>query len=59
MMSAEAVARAIYRAHLRRQRDLVLTRQGRLAVWLNKWFPGLMDQIVVRHMEKEPGHPAK
>lgn len=59
MMSAETVARAIYRAHERRQRDLVLTIQGRLAVWLNKWFPGLMDQIVVRHMEKEPGHPGK
>lgn len=59
MMSAEAVARAIYQAHLRRQRDLILTRQGRLAVWLNKWFPGLMDQVVIRHMEKEPGHPRR
>lgn len=57
MMSAETVARKIFRAHGRRQRDLILTRQGQLAVFLNKWMPDMMDRIVDRHMKKEPGHP--
>lgn len=57
MMTAEAVAEATLRAAFRRQRDLVLTRQGRLAVFLNKWMPGLMDRIVYRHMARERDAP--
>jgi dehydrogenase/reductase SDR family member 7B len=59
MMSAEEVANALLRATLKRKRDLVLTRQGKLAVFLNKWIPGLMDTIVYNHMAKEKDSPFK
>jgi len=59
MMSAEEAAGHIYRATLKRRRDLVLTTQGKLAVFLNKWIPGKMDQIVYNIMAKEPDSPLK
>ena len=54
MMSAEEVARHVYRATVSRKRDLILTLQGKLAVVLNKFFPGTMDKIVYYVMAKEP-----
>jgi short-subunit dehydrogenase len=59
MMTAEEVAEAILKATLKRKRDLILTGQGKLVVWLNKWFPGIMDGIVYRQMAKEKDSPFK
>jgi short-subunit dehydrogenase len=59
MMTPEEVAKAIYKAVLKRKRDLILTRQGKLASFLNKWMPGIMDTIVYNHMAKEKDSPFK
>jgi len=59
MMSAEEVAEAILKAVQKRKRDLVLTRQGKLTVFMNKWLPGLMDKIVYNHMAKEKDSPLR
>jgi short-subunit dehydrogenase len=59
MMSSEEVAERTFRAMKKRKRDLVLTTQGKLAVFLNKWMPGRMDQIVYKVMAKEPDSPFK
>jgi short-subunit dehydrogenase len=59
MMSAEACAGHIYRATLRRKKILILTNQGKLTVFLNKWFPGLTDKLVYNVMAKEPNSPLK
>jgi dehydrogenase/reductase SDR family member 7B len=59
MMTPEAVAEAIVRGLKRRKRDMVLTRQGKLVVMLNKIVPGWMDKMVYRHMAKEPDSPFK
>ena len=59
MMSAEEVAHHIVKATVKRKRDLVLTREGKLAVFLNKWIPGIMDGIVYNHMAKEKDSPFK
>ncbi|MDN3669859.1 SDR family oxidoreductase [Echinicola jeungdonensis] len=59
MMSAEDVAEHILKATRKKKRDLVLTREGKLAVFLNKWIPGIMDGIVYRHMAKEKDSPFK
>ena len=59
MMTAEEVANAILQAVLKKKRDIVLTRQGKLAVFLNKWIPGIMDGIVYNHMAKEKDSPFK
>ncbi len=59
MMSAEEVAEEILKATQKRKRDIVLTTQGKLAVFLNKWAPALMDKIVYNHMAKEKDSPFK
>ena len=59
MMSADEVAEAIANAVEKRKRDLVLTMNGKLTVWLNKFFPSMMDKVVYKHMAKEPGAPFK
>jgi short-subunit dehydrogenase len=57
MMQPEEVATRIYKAVAGRKRDLILTSQGKLTVWLNKFFPGFMDKMVFKHMSKEPDSP--
>jgi dehydrogenase/reductase SDR family member 7B len=59
MMSAEAVAEATLRALQKGRRDLVLTTEGKLAVFLNKWVPGLMDKIVYNKMAREKDAPLR
>ncbi len=57
MMSAQEVAGHILKAVARKKRTLVLTRQGKLTVWLNKLLPGLTDKLVYNHMAREPDSP--
>ena len=59
MMTSEEVAKEILKATLARKRDIILTRQGKLAVFLNKWIPGIMDRVVYNHMAKEKDSPFK
>lgn len=55
MMTAEAVAEVIYKAVVARKREVVMTGQGRLLVWLNRFFPALADRLVYNTMRKEEG----
>lgn len=57
MMSAEEVARIIAKTILNRKRELILTKQGKLLVWLYQFFPGITDRILLREMNKEPNSP--
>lgn len=59
MMTAEECARHIYAATIKRRKILILTAQGKLTVFLNKWFPGLTDKLVYNAMAKEEGSPLK
>ncbi|MER2997878.1 SDR family oxidoreductase [Pontibacter populi] len=59
MMTAEEVADQILKATIKRKRDLVMTFQGKLTVFLNKWFPGLTDKLVYNVMAKEKDSPLK
>jgi len=58
-MTAEEVAELVYKAIKGRKRDLVITLQGKIAVWLNNLFPSLADRIVYNVMKKEAGSPVK
>lgn len=53
MMTAEEVAHRIANGILARKRTLIMTRQGKLTVWLNKLFPTLTDNLVFKHFTKE------
>lgn len=57
MMSSEKVAEIIARATVKREKDLILTREGKLVVWLHKNFPKLTDKIILHEMEKEADSP--
>ncbi|MEO5979768.1 MAG: SDR family oxidoreductase [Chryseolinea sp.] len=57
MMSSEECAQYIYDATLRRKRTLVLTTQGKLTVFMNRWLPRLMDRIVFNFLAKEQNSP--
>lgn len=59
MMTAAECAAHIYRATMKRKKIIILTAQGKLAVFLNKWFPVFMDKIIYKEMAKEPDSPLK
>jgi hypothetical protein len=58
-MSAEVCAQYIYQATVKRKKRLILTRQGKLAILLNKWWPSLADKLVYQVMSKESHSPIK
>ncbi len=59
MMSAEECAKYIYNATVNRKKILILTSQGKLTVWLNKFFPVWLDKLVYKTMAKEDNAPMK
>lgn len=59
MMSAEAVAEAVFKAQQKRKHSIILTTQGKLTVFLNKWFSKWMDKKVLHILAQEPDTPLK
>lgn len=60
MMTAEQCARHIVCAVQKRRRQLILTfTEGKLSVFLAKFFPAMIDRLAFRHMAKEPDSPFK
>ena len=57
MMSAEEVSERIVIAVQKRQNSIVLTSQGKLLVFLNKFLPNLVDRLVFRSLSKEKKSP--
>ncbi len=57
MMSSKKVALYMADAIKNRKKNLVLTSNGKLTVFLNKFFPTLVDRLVFKHMSKEPDSP--
>ena len=60
MMSAETVASHVYRAVVRRKRNLILTfLQGKFTVFLGKFVPKFLDKLIFDTFAKEPDSPLK
>ncbi|MEN6454948.1 MAG: SDR family oxidoreductase [Prolixibacteraceae bacterium] len=60
MMSAAECARHIMSAVKKRKRQLILTFvEGKLSVFLSKFFPALIDRLAFYYMSKEPDSPFK
>lgn len=57
MMSAEEVAFEIRKAYEAKKKTLVLTFQGKLTVFLNKWLNSFMDNLVYNTLKKEKDSP--
>ena len=60
MMSAERCAAIIMKGIRKRKREIIMTFvEGKLAVFLSKWMPRLVDRLSYSHMAKEPDSPFK
>lgn len=59
MMSAEECAHHIYKATVKRRKILILTVQGKLTVFMNKWFPIFADKLVYNIMARDHDIPEK
>jgi short-subunit dehydrogenase len=59
LMTPEAVAEAIWKAISNKRLYLVLTLQGKMAVWINKFWPALADRLAYNVIKKEPDSPFK
>ena len=57
MMSAELVAKKIVNAVYKRKNSIVLTFQGKLVVFLNKFFPSLVNRLIFNSLSKENKSP--
>lgn len=57
LMSAEKVAHLIRKSVEKKKKYLVLTRQGKMTVFMNKWFPGFLDKLVYNTIAKEKDSP--
>ena len=57
MMQPEEVAQRILKAVDKRKNKLVMTMNGKLTVFVNKFLPNLVDKLVYNHMSKEPDSP--
>ena len=60
MMTAERCAEIVVNGIAKRKREIVMTLvEGKLSVFLSKWWPSLLDKLAYRHMAKEPDSPFK
>jgi short-subunit dehydrogenase len=60
MMSAEKVASYISNAVIKRKRNLILTfYEGKLAIFVGKFFPKFLDKQIYNTFAKEPDSPLK
>jgi short-subunit dehydrogenase len=59
LMQAEEVATHILNAVKRRKRTLVLTFEGKMAVFLSKFFPNFIDGMVFKKVTGEKDSPIK
>ncbi len=59
LMSAEECARRILTAIAKRKRTVIMSIQGKMTVWMNKFFPSFVDAQVYKHFANEPDSPLK
>lgn len=57
LMPASEVAHNIVDMCLNRKRKMILTTQGKLSYWLNKFFPAWVDSMVFQTIAKEKDSP--
>lgn len=59
LMSSEDVAIEIWNGIKQRRWYIIMTLQGKLAVFINKWFPKLADRLTYNVISKEADSPFK
>jgi NAD(P)-dependent dehydrogenase (short-subunit alcohol dehydrogenase family) len=59
LMTAEECAQIVLQGIEKRKRTMVLTRQGKLTVLMNKLLPAVADKLVYKHFLNEPDSPLR
>ncbi len=59
MMKPEKVARKIYIGIKKRRRNIILTWEGKISVFIQRIFPHILDRMFYKHMSKEQNSPFK
>ena len=59
MMSAEAVAEKIARGIVKRRRNIIISAEGMITVFLQRIVPKVLDKLFYNHLSKEPNSPLK
>lgn len=59
LMSAEECSNRILKGIVKRKRTIIMSTQGKLTVWMNKFFPSFVDNQVYKHFANEPDSPLK
>lgn len=57
LMSSDEVAQIILKAVDKKRLYVIMTLQGKLAVFINKWFPKIADKLTYNVIKKEPNSP--
>jgi short-subunit dehydrogenase len=57
LMSAETCAEIIIHGIEYKKRTIVMTLQGKLAVWMNRLWASMADKLVYKHFASEPNSP--
>lgn len=57
MMSAEAVAKHLHNAVVKRKNKIVLTSEGKMISILNKFIPDFLDKMIYNNLAKESDSP--
>ena len=55
----ENVAKAVYRAVVKRKREVILTTEGKLTVLFKKCVPSILEKLVFKRFANEPDSPLK
>jgi len=57
LMSAEMVVKKIIKGIEKRKRQVIMTTEGKLTVFLGKFFPAFVDKLVFKNLLKEKNSP--
>jgi len=57
LMTAAQCATIILDGVEKRKRNIIMTTQGKLTVWINRLWGSMADKLVYKHFLKEPGSP--
>ena len=57
--NTDTVANEIVKGIIQQKRVLVLSFQGKITIWLRKFFPAFLDKQVFNHFAAEPDSPLK
>jgi short-subunit dehydrogenase len=58
-MAPEQVAKYIADAVVKKKHRIILSKEGKTLVFLNKFFPKLTDRMIYNHLAKESDSPFK